>query len=40
MLHIFDRWGRIAYSHTTFQPGQAPALRQKILEVLAAGKGA
>lgn len=34
MLHIFDRAGRIVYSHTTFQPGQAAALKRKILSTL------
>jgi hypothetical protein len=36
MLHIFDRSGRMVYSHSTFQPGEAAALRAKILEVLRA----
>lgn len=37
MLHIFDRDGRIVYTHTTFQLGQAKALRGKILSVLRRG---
>lgn len=37
MMHIFDRAGRIVYSHGTFQPGQAPLLRQKILNALEQG---
>ncbi len=31
MLHIFDRSGRIVYTHTTFVPGDARELRAKIL---------
>jgi peroxiredoxin len=34
MLHIFDRAGRIVFSQSTFQPGEAAALRDKILSVL------
>lgn len=34
MLHIFDRDGRIAYTHTTFQPGHAPELKRRILDTL------
>jgi hypothetical protein len=38
MLHIFDRDGRIVYTHTTFQLAQAKALRGKILSVLRRGQ--
>ena len=31
LLHIFDRTGRITYTHTTFVPGDARELRSKIL---------
>ena len=34
MLRIFDRDGRIVYTHTTFQPGEADALRRRVLSVL------
>ena len=34
MLHIFDRTGRIVFSQSTFQPGEAAALRERILAVL------
>jgi peroxiredoxin len=34
MMHIFDKSGRIVYSHATFQPGEAAALRARILRVL------
>jgi peroxiredoxin len=33
-LHIFDRTGRIVFSHSTFQPGEAQSLRARILRVL------
>ena len=34
VLRIFDRDGRIVYAHTTFQPGQAGELKQRVLSVL------
>jgi peroxiredoxin len=34
MLHIFNREGRIVYSHTTFQPSHAPELKDQILKAL------
>jgi peroxiredoxin len=34
MMHIFDRRGRVVYSHSTFQPGEAAALRRRILAAL------
>lgn len=39
MLHIFDARGRIAYSHGTYQPAQAPFLRKKILQILRSSPG-
>jgi len=36
MMHIFDRQGKVVYSHSTFQPGEAAALKAKVLEVLRA----
>ena len=34
MLHIFDKNGRIVYSHSTFRRSQARALKKKILAVM------
>jgi peroxiredoxin len=34
MLHIFDKQGRIVYSHGTYQPAQAPLLRRKVRAAL------
>ncbi len=36
MMHIFDRQGKVVYSHSTFQPGEAAALKAKVLEILRA----
>lgn len=36
MMHIFDRQGKTVYSHATFQPGEAAALKAKVLEILRA----
>lgn len=33
-LHIFNRSGRIIYSHGTYQPAQAPMLRAKVRKAL------
>ena len=38
MLHIFDRSGRIVYTHTTFQPSQAEELKRKVLDILEASR--
>jgi len=38
MMHIFDRTGRIAYTHTTFQPSQAEELKRKVLDILEASR--
>jgi peroxiredoxin len=37
MMHIFDRSGKLVYSHSTFQPGEAAALKAKVLEILRGG---
>jgi peroxiredoxin len=36
MMHIFDRQGKVVYSHSTFQPGEAAVLKAKVLEILRA----
>jgi len=40
MLHVFDRAGRMAYTHTTFQPGHGPEVKRKILDILRSERGA
>jgi peroxiredoxin len=37
MMHIFGRDGRIVFTHSTFQPGEAASIRAKILSVLHRG---
>jgi peroxiredoxin len=37
MMHIFSKSGRLVYSHSTFQPGEAAALKARILSALNRG---
>jgi peroxiredoxin len=39
MMHIFARSGRIVFTHSTFQPGEAASIRARILAVLHGGTG-